>query len=278
VNPNKAPDMFYLPEKQFAAVKAKLLKGSKITNKEVDDLVNAKLPNHEMYIPVDMNGAGENLDDFEDALKKLGAKKAAGCFVAARTYFEKNKDTFFAGKKCPAPITAQEWKTMNDDEDDDDDDVKPSRLRDFFYVPEKIFADLRQKLATGKPISREEADSLVNAELADNEMYVPVDMQGTPEDLDDFEDALNSLGAKKILECFIQAMEHFDKTKHELSDDTLPKPITSKEWKKKSDEDSDAECEEEDGDNNEDEDSSAEGDEDDEEGADEPAAKKAKSN
>merc|ERR1712125_192854 len=219
----------------------------------------------------DMNGAGENLDDFDDALKTLGAKKAAQCFMAARLYFENNKDALFAGKKCPAPITSKEWKAMNADEDDDDDEATPMRMRDFFYVPEKMFSDLRQKFTAGKAITHEEADGLVNSDLPDDEMYIPVDMQGTPEDLDDFDEALNTLGPQKIVECFIQALEHFDKFKHELSGDKLPKPITSKEWKEKCENDSDADGEGEEEEDDSDDDSDAEGDE-----ADEPPSKKAK--
>merc|ERR1712232_1078206 len=123
---------------------------------EVADLVHAKLPDDEMFIPVDMNGAGENLDDFDDALKTLGAKKTVQCFMAARMYFENNKDTLFSGKKCPTPITAKEWKEMNADGDDDDDEaeVAPTRMRDIFYVPEKMFSDLRQKWTSGQTITR----------------------------------------------------------------------------------------------------------------------------
>merc|ERR1712232_584888 len=142
-----------------------------------------------------------------------------------------------------APITAKEWKEMNADEDDDDDQIEPTRMRDFFYVPEKTFADLKQKFTCGKTITREEADGLVNADLPDDEMYIPVDMQGTPEDLDDFDEALNTLGPQKIVECFIKALAHFDKFKHELPEDKMPKPITSKEWKEKCENDSDADGE-----------------------------------
>merc|ERR1712228_413220 len=101
---------------------------------------------------------------------------------------------------------------------------------------------------------------LVNADLPDDEMYIPVDMQGTPEDLDDFEEALNTLGPQKIVECFIQALEHFDKFKHELPEGKMPKPITSKEWKEKCENDSDADGEGEEEELGLSDDSDAEGD------------------
>lgn len=270
VDPNKAPDMFYLPEKLFTAMRAKVVKGAKVTNKDVSDLIYAKLPDDEIYLPVDMNGAGENLDDFDDALKTLGAKKAAQCLMAARMYFENNKDAIFAGQKCPAPITAKEWKEMNaDGNDDDDDDTGPKRLRDHFYVPEKIFLELRQMFTAGKTITREEANKLVNAELPDDEMCIPVDMQGVFEDLDDFDQALDDLGPQKIVGCFIQARDHFEKFKHELPENKLPKPMTAKEYKEK--------CENEsvDGEGEEEEDNDADSDAEDDEDA-EPPSKKAK--
>lgn len=275
VDPNKAPDVFYVPEKLYAALRAKVVKGAKVTNKDVDDLVHAKLPDDEMYIPVDMNGAGEDLDDFDQALKTLGAKKAAQCFMAAHMYFEDNKDRLFVGATCPTPITAKEWKEKNDDGDDDadDDEAAPkTRMRDIFYVPEKLFSDLRQKLSSGKTLTREEVDGIVNADLPDDEMCIPVDMQGTNDDLDDFDEALDTLGPKKTIENFIQALEHFDKFKHEFTAEKLPKPMTSKEWKEKQENDSDADGEgEEEEAFQSDEDSDAEGDD-----AEEPLSKKAK--
>lgn len=272
--------MFYVPEKLFAALRAKVVKGGKVTNKEVSDLVNANLPNTEMYIPVDMNGAGENLDDLDEALKELGAKKAAQCFMAARMYFEKNKDVTFAGKKCPTPITAKEWKEMNKDEDNDDDEDQsgPIRIRDIYYLPEKMFSDLRQKFKSGKTITREEANGLINADLPDDEMYIPVDLQGALhcEDLDDFDQALDTLGPQKIMESFIEGLEHFHKFKHEYSEDKLPKPMTSKEWKEKQENETDDDGEGEEEENAEfdsDEASDAEDDE-----AAEPPSKKSKTN
>merc|ERR1712107_796678 len=142
--------------------------------------------------------------------------------------------------------------------DDDDDDAAPMRMRDFFYVPEQIFSDLRQKLTSGKTITRDEADQLVNGDLPDDAMYIPVDMQGAPEDLDDFDEALDTLGPQKIVECFVKALEQFDKFKHELSGDKLPKPITSKEWKEKCENDSDADGEGEEEEDDSDDDSDAE--------------------
>lgn len=271
VDPNKAPDMYYVPEKLFAAMRAKVVKGGKVTNKDVSDLVNAKLPDQEMYIPVDMNGAGENLDDFEDALKEHGAKKVAQCFMAARMYFENNKNEIFFGKTCPTPITAKEWRAMNDD-DDAEGYTGPVRMREIVYIPEQLFSALKQKYKEGATITREEADGLVNSDLPDDEMYIPVDTQVHAEDLEDFEQALDTLGPRKVVECFIHALEHFEKFKHEFPEDKLPKPMTSKQLKEADDSDDDGEGEEEELEGS-DADSDAEGDD-----AEEPPSKKAKNN
>lgn len=97
-------------------------------------------------------------------------------------------------------------------------------------------------------------------------------MQGAPEDLDDFEEALDTVGPRKIVENFINALERFDKFKHELSEAKLPKPITYKEWKEKLENESDDDAEgEEEEDIDSDEASDAEGDE-----AAEPPPKKTK--
>merc|ERR1712187_745512 len=181
-----------------------------------------------------------------------------------------NKNELFAGSKCPVPITAKEWREMNDG-DDAEGYTGPVRMREIVYVPEKLFSELRQKFKQGSTITREEADGLVNADLPDDEMYVPVDTQVHAEDLEDYEVALDTLGPRKFVEYFINALEHFEKFKHEFPEDKLPKPITSKEWKDMDDDDDDGVGEGEETDS--DEKSDAEGDD-----AEEHPAKKAKNN
>merc|ERR1712003_175535 len=133
-----------------------------------------------------------------------------------------------------------EWREMNDG-DDAEGYTAPARMREIVYVPEKLFSELRQKFKQGATITREEANGLVESELPDDEMYVPVDTQIHAEELEDYEQALDTLGPRKFVECFIKALEHFDKFKHEFPEGKLPKPITSKEWKDMDDVEDDAE-------------------------------------
>merc|ERR1719446_2005918 len=51
------------------------------------------LEDTETMIPIDMRGAGEDLeDDVEEMIEKLGAKKSIETFVKCREYFLANKD------------------------------------------------------------------------------------------------------------------------------------------------------------------------------------------
>lgn len=65
-------------------------------------------------IPVDMRGVGEEFDDVEAMLEKLGATKAVEAFVKAREYFEANKDGE-AEEDRPQKMTAIEWKQLLED-------------------------------------------------------------------------------------------------------------------------------------------------------------------
>jgi len=276
------PDIFYLPEEQFASLKAKFASGSGISVQEADSLVNWTIKNNEIVIPVDMNGAGESLDDFDGALKLLGANKIMECFMKAEKYFEETKK-HFAEAECPKPITAGQWKKDNDEEDDEDE--LPMYKPDLFHVPKKAFEAIKQKLSSRWPsltcgkeeLSKQEVDELVNWTAPDSEILVPVDMNGTDEDLDDFDEMLDKLGPRKIAECFVQAEKHFEKKRHLIQEDKC-KEITISQWKssefneeeneeeeEKPDEDAEDDDEEEDEDEGEDEDD------------DEPTAKKPRS-
>jgi len=131
---------------------------------------------------------------------------------------------------------------------------------------------MKAKLLKGT-IADADVDALVNFEAKDGETYLPLDMNGAEEDLDEFEEALKKFGAKKIGQCFIQAMEKFEKFKNRLAEKDQ-KPLTAKQWKEKHQEDD----EEEDGEAEEEEDDDDDEDEDgDDEDGDEPPSKKAKS-
>lgn len=266
--------MFFVPQKAFNAVSKILKANGTVSDKDVDALVNWEAVKTEKYVPVDMRGAGENLDDFEAALAKFGPQKCAECFVKAHSFYQDLKKTLPAGDRINT-LTAKEWKDKygEDDDDDEEEDV-PLKLYipDMFYVPKKAFEDMKAKLGSGN-ITDADVDALVNFEARDGEMYLPLDMNGADEDLDEFEEALKKFGAKKIGQCFIQAMDKFDKFKNRLAEKDQ-KPLTAKEWKEKHQEDGE---EEDDGEAEDEEDDDEDEDEDGEdEDDDEPAAKKAK--
>merc|ERR1712060_692951 len=66
-------------------------------------------------IPVDMRGVGENFDDVEDMMEKLGVGGTAEAFVKARKYFEENKDGE-PEEERPKEMTAGEWKKILEDD------------------------------------------------------------------------------------------------------------------------------------------------------------------
>jgi len=270
-SPNSAPDMFFVPQKAFNAVNKILKANGTVSDKDVDALVNWEPVKSEKYLPVDMRGAGENLDDFEAALAKFGAQKCVECFVKAHAFYQNLKKTLPENDRIN-PLTAKEWKEKFGSDDEDEDCAPKLYIPDLFYVPQRAFEEMKAKLANGT-ITDADVDTLVNFEPRDGEMYLPLDANGADEDLDDFEEALKKFGAKCIGRCFIQAMEKFEKFKNRLPEKEQ-KPLTAKEWKDKYHEE-DEEEEDGDGDGDEDDEDDDE-DEDDDGDSEEPPNKMAK--
>merc|ERR1740120_4823 len=69
-----------------------------------------------MMIPVDMRGVGEDFDDVEQMVEKLGAKGTVEAFIKAAEYFDANKDNE-PEEERPKPMTAAEWKSVLEDDD-----------------------------------------------------------------------------------------------------------------------------------------------------------------
>merc|ERR1711862_749253 len=67
-----------------------------------------------------MNGADEYLDDFEEALEKLGPKCIAQCFIQAYDFFQKNKSKLPESKQ--KELTAKQWKTLEQEEEEEEND------------------------------------------------------------------------------------------------------------------------------------------------------------
>lgn len=265
-----------MPEKLFKVLKDRLSKGQKIDEKSADGLVNWTIKSCETLIPVDMNGAGENLDEFDSALKSLGATRTVECFVKAHNHFEDIKGTIPVAARAK-PMTVKEWKIDNGEDDDEEDDL-PCYKPDLFHLPKTAFEAVKAKLSKKQEISKAEVDALVNWTAPDCEILVPVDMNGGDEDLDDFDEMLEKLGPKTIAECFVQAEEHLEKKRSILPADKL-RLITIKEWKGKNDdedEDDDEQAAEdvEDADDGDGDDEEEE--EEDEDADEEPATKRTK--
>merc|ERR1712039_448122 len=68
----------------------------------------------ETMVPVDMAGLGDDVEDMDALLEKLGAKGVAEAFIAAEDRFQANKDKMPADS-IPQPMTAQEWKELADE-------------------------------------------------------------------------------------------------------------------------------------------------------------------
>merc|ERR1712232_667172 len=74
------------------------------------------LGDDEVMIPVDMRGVGEDFDDVEQMVEKLGAKGTVEAFIKAAEYFDANKDNE-PEEERPKPMTAADWKNVLDDDD-----------------------------------------------------------------------------------------------------------------------------------------------------------------
>merc|ERR1719443_703913 len=100
-------------------IKKKLETGEPIAKDDVNALVNWTAPETDSLVPVDMNGADEDLDEFEEALEKLDPKVIAKCFAQAEKRFEEKKGSM-AEEKLKI-MTIKEYKaTHNEDEDEDE--------------------------------------------------------------------------------------------------------------------------------------------------------------
>merc|ERR550537_448197 len=107
-----AADIFYISQKTLESVKDQLSKGEEISEEKVKELAFPEnLGDDEMMVPVDMRGVGEDFDDVEQMLQKLGNKGTAEAFVKAFQYFEANKDNEPEDER-PKPMTAKEWKEV----------------------------------------------------------------------------------------------------------------------------------------------------------------------
>jgi len=70
------------------------------------------------------------------------------------------------------------------------------------------------------------------ANLADDEIMVPVDMRGVQEEFEDVDQMIEKLQPKGTAEAFVKAHEYFKANKDNEPEDERPAPMTAAEWRK----------------------------------------------
>jgi hypothetical protein len=110
-------DIFYVCKKTLESLKEKLKKKEDISKEVVNELTfPEKLADEEIMVPVDMRGVGEDFDDVEQMVEKLGPKGTAEAFIKAHEYFAANKDNE-PEEERPKEMTAAEWKKVLEEDD-----------------------------------------------------------------------------------------------------------------------------------------------------------------
>eukprot|EP00429_Kryptoperidinium_foliaceum_P072493 CAMPEP_0176064464 /NCGR_PEP_ID=MMETSP0120_2-20121206/32152_1 /TAXON_ID=160619 /ORGANISM="Kryptoperidinium foliaceum, Strain CCMP 1326" /LENGTH=165 /DNA_ID=CAMNT_0017398037 /DNA_START=73 /DNA_END=570 /DNA_ORIENTATION=- len=113
-------DIFYVCKKTLETLKEKLKKDEEITQDLVNELTfPEQLADSEVMVPVDMRGVGQEFEDVEEMVNKLGPKGTAQAFMNAREHFEANKDGE-PEEDRPKEMTAAEWKKVLEEGDDMD--------------------------------------------------------------------------------------------------------------------------------------------------------------
>ena len=105
-------DYLYVGARALGSVREKLKTGGLVTQAEADGLLfPEELPDEELVVPVDMQGAGCDFVDLEQMAAELGPQGAAAAFVAAADHFDATKDSVPEGQR-PQPMKAADWKIM----------------------------------------------------------------------------------------------------------------------------------------------------------------------
>jgi len=125
--------------------------------------------------------------------------------------------------------------TVDDDVVTNKDD--PKVLDEFPKVPP--FPEfMQEKLKKSEDITKEDVTDLMSpAQLADEEIMVPVDMRGVNEEFEDVDQMIENLfsgmlGPKGTAEAFVKAHECFKANKDNEPEDERPAPMTAAEWRK----------------------------------------------
>merc|ERR1719436_2160820 len=113
------PDIFYVCKRVLEDLRLKLKANETVSQEAVNELTFPEgLKDEEMMVPVDMRGVGQDFDDVEQMLEKLGPKGALEGFIKAKDYFDANdkKDD-----DCAKPMTAAEWREVLEQDNVDEE-------------------------------------------------------------------------------------------------------------------------------------------------------------
>merc|ERR1712146_453165 len=89
----------------------------------------------EIMIPVDMSGVGEDFEDIDQMVAKLGSKGTCEAFVKAKECFDKNKPKL-PEDECPQPMTKREWQDVLQE-----DGFEAGLEEEFFEGEEEEYAE-----------------------------------------------------------------------------------------------------------------------------------------
>mmetsp|Transcript_87638 Transcript_87638/g.253096 ORF Transcript_87638/g.253096 Transcript_87638/m.253096 type:complete len:157 (+) Transcript_87638:84-554(+) len=104
------PDIFYVPKKSLERLSEKVKKGEEVTQDELGDLISPeKVPDDEVMVPVDMRGVGQDFEDVDEMVSKLGPKGTVEAFVKAKAHFDASKDD---EEDRPQEMTAAQWREV----------------------------------------------------------------------------------------------------------------------------------------------------------------------
>merc|ERR1740121_1859864 len=116
-----AQDIFYVAEESLKQIQKKVADKTEVTTDDVNALTFPEnLADEAMMVPVDMRGVGQEFDDVEQMIEKLGPQGTAEAFIKAREYFEANKDGE-AEDERPKPMTAAAWREVLEGDGDLED-------------------------------------------------------------------------------------------------------------------------------------------------------------
>merc|ERR1712000_366526 len=105
--------------------------------------------------------------------------------------------------------------------------------QDIFHVCKRTLESMQEKLKKSEDITKVDVTDLTSpAQLADEEIMVPVDMRGVNEEFEDVDQMIEKLGPKGTAEAFVKAHEYFKANKDNEPEDERPAPMTAAEWRK----------------------------------------------